>query len=719
VWLLQRFQPRLFASVHPIRSDAIPPDPDPMSITEANVILPQDFLYAGPANALDELVEWSRRLGGDPSLVLKGGGNTSVKVAEHDVAGRPVSVLRVKGSGSDLAFAKHGDFAGVRLEDVLPLIGRGDMSDEEMVDYLARTLTDPRAPRPSIETLLHAFIPAAAVFHSHADAILQLVNTPDPHAALNDALGDDVLRIPYRRPGFLLSKEVGEAVRANPSAPGLVLLNHGLVTWGSSPEEAYRRHLELVDRARAFIDARDPSSTFAAERCYAMRDDDRRRAAAALAPVIRGALSAERRVIVRYTDTPEVLAFAGSGRARSASTAGAATPDHILTTKVHPLWVDVEDPADTDAVARAFAAALETYRADYAAYVSRHRTDEAVQDSSPRIVLVPGVGMFTAGKDAKQADLARDIYLHTIGIMAGAETLGGYRSLAEKDQFGAEYWPLELFKLTLAPPERELARRVALVTGAAGGLGRAIAHRLAAAGAHVVVTDANAEGAETVAAEIAGREGGGTAVACALDVTGEEDVEAAMELALLEFGGVDVVVSNAGIAHCAPIESLELDDWERSLAVNATGHFLVTRAALRHFRRQGTGGAIVFVATKNVTAPGKDFAAYSASKAAEAQLARVAAIEGGPIGVRVNMVNPDAIFGGSNLWSGIREERAKAYGVPPEKLEDVYRGRTLLGVEVRAEDVAEAVLFLAGDRSSRTTGAMLAVDGGVREAFVR
>jgi rhamnulose-1-phosphate aldolase/alcohol dehydrogenase len=690
-----------------------------MSSTETAVILPQDHLYAGPADALDELVAWSRALGGDPSLVLKGGGNTSVKVAEHDVAGRPVSVLRVKGSGSDLAFAKHADFAPVRLDDVLPLIGRADMSDEEMVEYLGRTLTDPKAPRPSIETLLHAFIPAAAVFHSHADAILQLINSVDPHAALDAALGADVLRVPYRRPGFLLSKEVGVAVRAAPEAPGLVLLNHGLVTWGSSPEEAYRRHLALVDRARAYVEARDPAAVFAAEPRYVRGDEDRRRAAVALAPVIRGALGAEKRVILRYTDTPDVLAFVGSDRGRSASTAGAATPDHILTTKVHPLWVDVDDPADTDAVARAFAAALEAYRATYAAYVSRHRTDEPVLDSSPRIVLVPGVGMFTAGKDAKSAELARDIYLHTIGIMAGAETLGGYRSLPEPEQFRAEYWPLELYKLTLAPPERELARRVALVTGAAGGLGRAIAHRLAAAGAHVVVTDANAAGAETVAREIAGAEGAATVISHPLDVTREDAVEAAMARAILEFGGVDVVVSNAGIAHCAPIESLELEAWERSMDVNATGHFLVTRAALRHFRRQGTGGAIVFVATKNVTAPGKDFAAYSASKAAEAQLARVAAIEGGPIGVRVNMVNPDAIFAGSGLWTDIREERAKAYGVSPEKLEDVYRGRTLLGVEVRGEDVAEAVLFLASDRSSRTTGAMIAVDGGVREAFVR
>jgi len=690
-----------------------------MPSAESTATPPPLALHARPSDALAELVEWSLRLGADPSLVLRGGGNTSVKLSESDVAGRPQAILRVKGSGSDLATAKPADFSGVRLDDVLPLFDRADMSDEEMVDYLARTLTDPRAPRPSIETLLHAFIPAASVFHSHADALLSLINTPDPHAVLDAALGPDVLRVAYRRPGFRLSREVGEAVRGSPGAQGLVLLNHGLVTWGATPEEAYRRHLELVDRARAYVAAREPASVFVAEHRFVLPPRARQGLAAELAPVIRGALSAGRRVVLRYDDSPELLAFVGSPRAREASAAGAATPDHILTTKVHPLWVDVDDPCDVEAVARAFAAGLARYRADDEAYAARWRTDEPVLDASPRIVLVPGIGMFTAGKDARAAGLARDIYLHTVGIMAGAETVGGYRSLAEEDQFRAEYWPLELFKLTLAPPERELARRVALVTGAAGGLGRAIARRLAAAGAHVVVTDRDEAGAHAVAGEIAGREGAGTALGCTLDVTRDGDVAAAFERAALAFGGVDVVVSNAGIAHCAPIEALELEDWERSLAVNATGHFLVTRAALRHFRRQGTGGAMVFVATKNVTAPGKDFAAYSASKAAEAQLARVAAIEGGPLGVRVNMVNPDAVFEGSSLWADIRGERARAYGVAPERLEEVYRGRTLLGVEVRAEDVAEAVLFLASDRASRTTGAMLAVDGGVREAFVR
>lgn len=670
-------------------------------------------------DAVDQCVRWSRMVGADTSLVLRGGGNTSVKVDEQDVLGRPVRVLRVKGSGSDLASIQRSDFSGVRLDDVLPLFDRDDMSDEEMVAYLARCLTDPSSPRPSIETLLHAFIPAASVFHSHADAVLALINTPDPDGACRAAFGDQVLRIPYRRPGFLLSKEVGAAVRARPDALGLVLLNHGAVTWGATPEEAYQRHLQLAAMARAHVDARRTEPVFAAEPRYRLDDERRRRAAAALAPVIRGALSREKHVIARYTDTPEVLDFVGSARARAASAAGAATPDHILTTKRLPLWVDVDDPADVDGMARSFGAALEGWRAEYRAYVERWRTDEPALEAAPRIVLVPGIGMWTIGRTPKLAGLARDIYLHTIGIMAGAEAMGGYRSLPEGEGFRAEYWPLELYKLTLAPPDRDLAGRVALVTGAANGLGRAIALRLAAAGAQVIATDVDAAGIESLAAAIAAREGAGSALAHPLDVTRAEAVDAAMERAALEYGGVDVIVSNAGIAHCAPLEQLELADWERSMAVNATGHFLVTRAALRHFRRQGTGGGIVFVATKNVTAPGKDFAAYSASKAAEAQLARVAAIEGGPLGVRVNMVNPDAIFGGSHLWDGIREQRAAAYGVDPDKLETVYRGRTLLGVEVRAEDVAEAVLFLASDRSSRTTGAMLPVDGGVREAFVR
>jgi rhamnulose-1-phosphate aldolase/alcohol dehydrogenase len=676
-------------------------------------------LYSGKGDALAELVTWSRHLGADSNLVLRGGGNTSVKVRERDVAGRPCAVLRVKGSGSDLASAAERDFAGVRLDDVLPLFAREAMSDEEMVGYLARTLTDPAAPRPSIETLLHAFIPAASVFHSHADVIVALTNNANPEAALTQALGAGVLRIRYRRPGFRLSREVGEAVRATPDAEGLVLLNHGLVTWGDTPEEAYRRHLLLVQRAEAWFADRGIAPGFPRKEESEAQARRRRARAAALAPVLRGALGAERRMILTWCDGPEVMAFVDSPEARAASAAGAVTPDHILTTGVLPLWLDLPRSGEPAALRAAIDAALAGHRAAYARYHAEWNEGEPALEGMPRVVLVPGVGMFSAGRDPRSAALARDIYLHTIGIIARAEQLGGYRSLDERDQFQAEYWPLELYKLSIAPPERELARRVALVTGATGALGRAIAWSLARAGALVVVTDRELSAAQTLAEEIEASVGPGSTLALRLDVTREAHAARALADAALAFGGVDVVVSNAGSAHCAPLEALRLEDWEASLAVNATGHFLVTRAALRHFRAQGTGGAMVFIATKNVTAPGKDFGAYSAAKAAEAQLARVAAIEGGPLGVRVNMVNPDAIFAGSGLWDGIRESRAASRGVAPHELEAVYRARTLLGTEVRAGDVAEAVLFLASDRSSRTTGAMLPVDGGVREAFPR
>jgi NAD(P)-dependent dehydrogenase (short-subunit alcohol dehydrogenase family) len=379
----------------------------------------------------------------------------------------------------------------------------------------------------------------------------------------------------------------------------------------------------------------------------------------------------------------------------------------------------VELHADPQTMAQQVDVALERYRTDYLEYVARWRADEPVLAPEPRVILVPGAGMFTAAITRSTALLARDIYRHTMQIMESAVTLGGYCSLDEHEAFRAEYWPLELFKLTLAPAEKELARRIALVTGAGSGLGRACALRLAAAGAHVLVTDIDEPSLAATARMVAELHGQQVVASQLLDVTAEAAVEEAMTRACVQFGGLDLVVSNAGYAHCASLEQLELADWERSMAVNATGHFLIARAALRLFRRQRIGGNIVFVATKNVVAPGRDFAAYSASKSAEAQLARVAAIEGGPLGVRVNMVNPDAIFAGSHLWDDIRRERALAHGIAEAQIESFYRQRSLLGLEVRAEDVAEAILFLASDRSSRTTGCMIPVDSGVREAFVR
>jgi NAD(P)-dependent dehydrogenase (short-subunit alcohol dehydrogenase family) len=415
--------------------------------------------------------------------------------------------------------------------------------------------------------------------------------------------------------------------------------------------------------------------------------------------------------ILELDDSPEVLSFLAREDAERITQIGAATPDHLLYTKRFPLFV-----REGDDVAAAHRAYVERYTRWYEA----HPSEFAMLDPSPRIVLMPGVGMWTAGKDARAARIVRDIYRHTMQILAAAESLGGYESLNDHDAFHAEYWPLELYKLTLLPKEKELASRIAVVTGAASGIGRACAERFAEEGAHVVVTDIDLALAEEVAQSIVKKHGLRRAIALRLDVSSEEDVDRAFDEVVRAYGGVDVVVSNAGISSFGSLDTLSTVDWDRAFAVNARGHFLVSRAAIRIMKLQALGGSIVFNASKNVTAPGKEFGAYSVSKAAEAQLCRIVALEGGEHGIRANMLNPDAIFGGSRFWSDeMRSMRAQAYGVDTSKLPDFYRNRTLLKVEVTADDVAEAALFLAGPRSAKTTGAMLPVDGGVKEAFPR
>jgi NAD(P)-dependent dehydrogenase (short-subunit alcohol dehydrogenase family) len=381
----------------------------------------------------------------------------------------------------------------------------------------------------------------------------------------------------------------------------------------------------------------------------------------------------------------------------------------------------VERVDDPDAVWGAIEHALDGFVKDYTAYVERHRSAAAeLLDPLPRVVLVPGLGMFTAGRDRRTAGIVSDIYHHTIDVIGAATLFGDYVSLSARDAFDVEYWPLELYKLTLAPPEKELARRVVLVTGGASGIGKAVARRLAAEGAHVVVTDLDEGGARRVADDVTAATAAGRALGVGMDVTSEASVRAAFEQTRLAYGGLDILVSNAGVAHSAPVARMDLRDWLASFAVNATGHFLVAREAMRTLIAQGTGGALVFVATKNVMSPGKDFAAYSAAKAAEAQLAKVLALEGAPHGIRSNIVNPDAVFQDSRLWSPeVRRERAAAQGIAPDEIEEFYRRRNLLGARVLPDDVAEAVLFLASDRSAKTTGCTLTVDGGVKDAFPR
>jgi rhamnulose-1-phosphate aldolase/alcohol dehydrogenase len=671
---------------------------------------------------LDQLIYASRLIGAEESLVLWGGGNTSVKVRGHDFRGHEKDIMWIKGSGSDLKTIEAKHFAGVVLDDVRPLAsGQKDMDDDEMVAYLANCLTNPKAPRPSIETLLHGFLSAKFIIHTHADLIEALTNNENGEQAVKDVFGEEAVVVPYQRPGFKLSKMVHDAVGAKATAKFLILRKHGLITWGTTAHEAYERTIEAITRVEHYIErlggAKDP---FAQKACEPLPPALREKVYVAVAANLRGLLSRPRRVVTRFDDSPDVLEFVSAKDAKRLSQIGPATPDHVLSTRVWPAFIDWRPDDGTNALGARLKEGIDLWTARDEHYYKTHADGKLARlDPYPRVILIPGLGMVTAGTEARRARIIAGIYHHTINVIKNAERIAPYVSLTEAEAFHVDYWPLELYKLTLAPPEKEFSRRIVLVTGGGSGIGRVAAERFAEAGAHVVVTDLVKAAADQVAQEIV-KKYPDRALSIVMNVTEEASVQEAFEVALFALGGVDVVFSNAGIAISSPIESMKLDDWHKSHAVNATGHFLVVREALKIMRAQGLGGSIVFNASKNVTAPGKDFGAYSAAKAAAAQLCRIIAIEGAEYGVRANMVNPDAVFQGTQLWSQeMRESRAKAQGIEVDKIEDFYKGRSLLKQPVLPDDVADAVLFLASDRSAKTTGAMIPVDGGVVGAFPR
>jgi rhamnulose-1-phosphate aldolase/alcohol dehydrogenase len=658
-----------------------------------------------PDDPLEQVLLASHLLGSDRSVANYGGGNTSAKGTATDHVGREIDVMWVKGSGSDLATMEREDFTPLRLDEMLAVFDRSEMSDEEMVAHLARCQVDPAAPRSSIETLLHAFIPAPHVHHTHPDAINMLACTRNGEQLVAECFGEEAAWIPYIRPGFTLAKQVGSAVRENPDLKLVVLAKHGLVVWGDSAEQAYRRTIEVIGRAAEFVDGA-PRLDGPAGKPEVLRP---------VLPALRGAVSSERAKVLVVDTSPRVLEFVSSRAAPELVTVGAACPDHLVHTKRLPLWIPF-DPASEDAetlVARIRERAGE-YRDDYRSYAERHGA--APSDPDALVVLIQNVGLVGVASTVKGAKLSRDLYHRAIEVMAGAHAHGGFVSLDEAESFAVEYWPLELYKLSLAPPPGELQGQVALVTGAAGGIGRAIVDALASAGACVVGFDLDGEGAEDAVSALGDR-----GVGVGGDVTSEAAVRAAYDEAVRAFGGVDIVVSNAGIASSAPIEETTLADWERNHAILGTGYFLVAREAFRVAREQGTGGSIVFIASKNAVVAGKNAAAYSSAKALELHLARCLAEEGGALGLRVNTVNPDAVLQGSRIWdSSWREERAAAYGIEPDELDEHYRRRTTLGVNILPSDIAEAVLHFASPaRSGKSTGNILNVDGGVPAAYSR
>jgi len=682
---------------------------------------------AAPATVLAELVHRSNLLGADRALANQGGGNTSAKGLSVDHAGRETRTLWVKGSGSDLATISAGGFAALRLDEVLPLATRAAMEDAEMVAYLRCCALTPDQPRPSIETLLHAFIPASHVDHTHPDAVIALTSSPDGRSLAREAFGDEAVWLDYERPGFRMSKRIAELLREAPDARAVLLEKHGLVTWGDTTRAAYDSTLEFVTRSVQALEAAGAGRFgLGGSRVRVLEDDAADLILSAALPHLRGALLAEgSAVVLRVDRSAEAVSFASSVRAPEVSQIGAPCPDHLINTKHKPLIVEFDaEHHGAPELSTAFREGVAAYAAWYRSYYDRNVTDEsrpfACDPAGPRVVVVPGIGVVTSGADAGKAKLANDLYHRAIAVQNAAEAAGGFRSLSEDEAFAIEYWPLERYKLAQLPAPRELTGRIALVIGGASGIGRATVRRLAELGAHVVVADLNGDGARDVAAEISSVEGEGRALSVDVDVTSEDSVHAMVARTIVAFGGLDILVCSAGIASSAPATETTLADWERSYAVLARGYFLPARESLRALVAQGAGGSIVFVGSKNALVAGSNASAYSSAKAASLHLARCLAEEGGEHGIRVNTVNPDAVIEGSALWSSEwKAERASTYGVSEEDLPSFYRARTTLDVSVYPEDVAEAIAYLAGPRSSKSTGNIINVDGGVPAGYPR
>lgn len=606
-------------------------------------------------NELELLMYRSNILGEDPSVTNWAGGNTSAKIVEKDFRGKSVRVLRVKGSGTDLRTITRPGFPGVALDPVLELRSRAAMSDEEMVEYLAHCLVDLNAKRPSIDALIHAFIDHAHIDHMHPDAVIAICTAKNGPRLMKEIYGEAAAWLPWLRPGFLLAKQCGELINRNGKLRAVLLGKHGLITWGTTAKESYESTINVIGDAQDYLNRRLAGKrVFGGQKVKSPSADPRRKFALQNLPAVRGAVSARIRAVLTFDDSPEVLEFVNSRKLEALASKGAACPDHLVSTKLYPLVVRGFRASDPSSFPKHFAAALVKYTVIYRRYFDAHRKNgDAMVDPSPRVILIPGMGMITTGKDKASADITRDIYHRTISVIRNASTVSTYVSMTPPEAYSVEYWPLEIYKMTLAPPEKSLARRVALVTGGASGIGREIARRFASEGCHVVIADINAAGAGEVAAEIVAKYGAGRSMACSMDVTSEEQVQSAVAVAVAAYGGLDIVVSNAGISSANPIEDTTVEQWQKQMDILGKGYFLVAREGFRVMARQGIGGSIIFIASKNALASGKNASAYSSAKAAELHLARCLAEEGGGRKIRVNSVCPDAVLQGSSIWKSV------------------------------------------------------------------
>jgi rhamnulose-1-phosphate aldolase/alcohol dehydrogenase len=679
------------------------------------------------------LLDRSRRLGSDRRNTNWAGGNASVKASTGDpVTGQPVNLLWVKGSGGDLGTLTEAGLAVLRLDRLRALVDvyPGVEREDEMQAAFDFCLHGKGGPAPSIDTAMHGLVDAAHVDHLHPDACIALAAAADGEALTKQCFGDRVVWVPWRRPGFQLGLDVAAIQLANPGVIGVVLGGHGITAWGATSKECEARSLEMIRTAERFLAERGQAEPFGPvlDGYRPLDEAERHARAAALAPVLRGLASTDRRQVGCYSDAAVVLDFLARAKHSALAALGSSCPDHFLRTKVRPLVLDLPPGVPLDEAAERLRELHAAYRDDYKAYYQRHATADspAMRGADPAIVLVPGVGMFSFGADRQTARVAGEFWINAVNAMRGAEAVSAYAPIGESEKFRIEYWALEEAKLARRPAPKRLAGRVALVTGAGSGIGRAIATRMAAEGACVAVADRDTPAAARVAEElgtataVAGIPPGDVAVPLSVDVTDEEQVAAAFRRAALAFGGVDLVVNNAGLSISKPLTETTTSDWDLQHDVMAKGSFLVAREAARMMTAQGIGGDLVYVVSKNAVVAGPDNLAYGAAKADQAHQVRLLAAELGQHQIRVNGVNPDAVVRGSGIFAGgWGAQRAAVYGVAEEELAAFYAKRTLLGREVLPEDVAAAVFVLVAGDLARTTGLLIPVDAGVGAAFLR
>ncbi len=675
---------------------------------------------------VDLLIYRSNLLGSDLRVTNYGGGNTSCKTIEKDpLTGEETEIMWVKGSGGDIGTLKRDGLAGLYMDRLLNLknIYRGLEHEDEMVALFNHCIYDLDSRAPSIDTPLHAFLPFKHVDHVHADSLIAIAASKDGEKITQELFNGELSWVPWQRPGFDLGLQLKKSLDENPGIRGIVLGGHGLFTWGDTAEESYKNTLDVINKAAVYLDKHYGKSrpVFGGENRKSLQEDKRKDQAAALSPILRGLASSYSRMVGHFTDDSRVLEFINSKDLDKLAPLGTSCPDHFLRTKIKPLVLDLpadQDLSDSQKIKGQLEKAFADYRDDYKNYYETHKRSNspAMRDPNPVVILWPGVGMFTYAKNKQTARVAAEFYINAINVMKGAEAISSYVSLPLQEAFDIEYWLLEEAKLQRMPKEKPLSRKVALVTGSGGGIGKAIADKFIAEGAAVIFSDIRQDLLDEIKKEYSSD----VAVVTTLNVTDSKSISEAFKQCNLAFGGVDIVVNSAGLALSKPLLDHTEEDWDKLNDIMVKGQFLMSKEAAKTMKAQGLGGDIVNIASKNALVSGPNNVAYGTAKSAQAHMSRLLAAELGPDKIRVNVVNPDAVIRNSNIWqSGWAEGRAKAYGITVDELPAYYAKRTLLNEELLVDDIANGVFVFVSGMLSKSTGNILNVDGGVAAAFVR